>query len=472
MTLSPGQILDNKYRIVRLIGEGGMGSVHEGENTLIARRVAIKVLHQAATANEQVLLRFEREAQAAGRIGSDHILEVLDLGRLPDGDRYMVMEYLDGEPLSARIERLGRMTPGQIAPLMRQALKGLQAAHDAGIIHRDLKPDNIFIQREKAGQADFVKIIDFGISKFSALGNDMNMTRTGAVMGTPYYMSPEQAKGSSQVDPRSDVYAIGVIMYEAVTGRVPFDGNTFNELMFKIVLSDPPKLSEAVPDLDPAFAAIINKAMARELDDRYASASQLRQALDDYLGGARASQVELPAPAAAAPAVHADAAQISAGAKSETRATWANTNADLAPPKRSGAPLAAAAVLGAVLVLGGGAFAAMKLFGSDSDSDGGSALSTAPSATAADVEPKAPEPPVKPVAPVSEPVPAPVASVAPEPSASAEPAPPTSEPDPRKTAAPKAAGPARPAPHVGAVPPKPAATPTSKPKAKGTDFGY
>src|SRR5688572_29264011 len=289
MTLSPGQILDNKYRIVRLIGEGGMGSVHEGENTLIARRVAIKVLHQAATTNEQVLLRFEREAQAAGRIGSDHILEVLDMGRLTDGDRYMVMEYLDGEPLSARIERLVRMTPGQIAPLMRQALKGLQAAHDAGIIHRDLKPDNIFVLREKAGQPDLVKIIDFGISKFSALGNDMNMTRTGAVMGTPYYMSPEQAKGSSQVDPRSDVYAIGVIMYEAVTGRVPFDGNTFNELMFKIVLSDPPKLSEVVPDLDPAFAAIINKAMARELDQRFASATQLRQAIDDYLGGARQS---------------------------------------------------------------------------------------------------------------------------------------------------------------------------------------
>jgi serine/threonine-protein kinase len=143
--------------------------------------------------------------------------------------------------------------------------------------------------KEKAGHKDFVKIIDFGISKFSALGSDMNMTRTGAVMGTPYYMSPEQAKGSSQVDPRSDVYAIGVIMYEAVTGQVPFDGNTFNELMFKIVLSEPPKLSEAAPELDPNFAAIINKAMARELDDRYASSAQLMQALDEYLAGAPAA---------------------------------------------------------------------------------------------------------------------------------------------------------------------------------------
>jgi serine/threonine-protein kinase len=211
MTLEPGRILDNKYRIVRLIGEGGMGSVHEGENTLIARRVAIKVLHAGAAANEQALTRFEREAQAAGRIGSDHILEVLDLGTLENGDRYMVMEYLDGEPLSDRIASRGKMVPAEIGKLMRQALKGLQAAHDAGIIHRDLKPDNLYILREKAGHQDFVKIIDFGISKFSALGSDMNMTRTGAVMGTPYYMSPEQAKGSAHVDPRSDVYAIGVI---------------------------------------------------------------------------------------------------------------------------------------------------------------------------------------------------------------------------------------------------------------------
>jgi len=465
MSLTPGQILDNKYRIVRLIGEGGMGSVHEGENTRIARRVAIKVLHQAATANEQVVQRFEREAQAAGRIGSDHILEVLDMGQLPDGDRYMVMEYLDGEPLSGRIEKLGRMTPGQIAPLMRQALKGLQAAHDAGIIHRDLKPDNIFILREKAGHSDFVKIIDFGISKFSALGSDMNMTRTGAVMGTPYYMSPEQAKGSSQVDPRSDVYAIGVIMYEAVTGRVPFDGNTFNELMFKIVLSDPPKLSEAVPDLDPEFAAIINKAMARELDDRYASAAQLRQTLDDYLGGARVSQVQLPA--AVAPAV---GALPSSEAQNQTRATWANTNADVVP-KRSGAPLVAAAVVAGLLVLGGGAFAAFKLMGSGTDSGAAAALAPAPSA-----EPPAPAPePAAKVAPApaSEPAPAAPAIAEPAPSASAAPAAAAATPAPvaeaQKPATQRVVA-AKPAARPAAG--KPAAAPAVKPKLKTTDFGY
>ena len=170
MSLQAGQIIDEKYRIVRPIGEGGMGAVYEGENVLIKRRVAIKVLHPSGRANEEAVARFEREAQAAGRIGSDHILEVLDLGTLEDGSHYMVMEYLDGEPLSERIKRLGRMNASQIVPLIRQTLRGLQAAHDAGIIHRDLKPDNVFVLREKAGQPDFVKLIDFGISKFTTLG--------------------------------------------------------------------------------------------------------------------------------------------------------------------------------------------------------------------------------------------------------------------------------------------------------------
>ena len=226
MSLQPGQILDNKYRIVRLIGEGGMGAVFEGENTLIKRRVAIKVLHAQAASHEGTVLRFEREAQAAGRIGSEHILEILDLGVLPGGERYMVMEFLDGEPLSSRIRTHGRLTPAQLYPLFRQALTGLDAAHRAGIIHRDLKPDNIFVLHRKLGHNDFVKLIDFGISKFNVLGGDMAMTRTGAVMGTPYYMSPEQAKGASNIDARSDLYTMGVIAYEALAGQVPFNGDT------------------------------------------------------------------------------------------------------------------------------------------------------------------------------------------------------------------------------------------------------
>jgi serine/threonine protein kinase len=295
MSLEPGQVIEGKYRIKRLIGEGGMGAVFEGENTRIQRRVAIKVLHPSFTGNKDVTQRFERESQAAGRIGNDHILEVLDMGTLADGSHFMVLEFLDGEPLSARVKRLSRMTPDQVAPLARQMLAGLGAAHAAGIVHRDLKPDNIYILKEKAGVRDYVKIIDFGISKFQPLAGDgMKMTSTGAVMGTPYYMSPEQASGSQQADGRSDLYSVGVILYECVTGRVPFDGETFNQLMFKIVLSDPPPLLDLVPDLNPAFASIVLKAMTRDATQRFQTADEFSSALAAWIE--RGAQVSIPAP--------------------------------------------------------------------------------------------------------------------------------------------------------------------------------
>ena len=282
MLLEPGHVIDGKYRLVRIIGTGGMGAVYEGENVLIRRRVAIKVLHAANTTSTESVRRFEREAQAAGQIGNDHILEVLDLGSLPNGDRYLVMEYLDGETLAERIERFGRLTPAQIAPIARQFLEALVSAHAAGIIHRDLKPENIFILRSKAGRTDFVKLIDFGISKFSnnfEVG-EHRMTRADAVLGTPCYMSPEQARGASKTDVRSDTYSCGVILYEAVTGRLPFEGTSFNDLMFKIALSDAPSPLSVQPDLDPEFAAIINHAIARDPNKRFASAAEFAQALD------------------------------------------------------------------------------------------------------------------------------------------------------------------------------------------------
>ena len=285
MLFEAGHVIDGKYRLVRLIGTGGMGSVYEGENLLIRRRVAIKILHAASTGNVDAIRRFEREAQAAGEIGNDHILEVLDLGSLQSGDRYMVMEYLDGETLAARIERHGRLTPTQIAPIARQFLTALASAHAAGIIHRDLKPENIFILRSKAGRVDFVKLIDFGISKFSRpfTEGEHRMTRADAVLGTPCYMSPEQARGARETDVRSDIYSCGVILYESVTGRLPFEGDSFNDLMFKIALSDAPSPLTFVPSLDPDFAWLINHAIAREPDHRFASAQEFAEALDDWM---------------------------------------------------------------------------------------------------------------------------------------------------------------------------------------------
>jgi len=423
MALEPGQILDGKYRIVRLIGEGGMGSVFEGENTFISRRVAIKVLHSAAAGNEAVLKRFEREAQAAGRIGSDHILEVLDLGTLPDGDRYMVMEYLDGEELSARIERLGIIPPRQLASLVRQTLVGLRAAHAAEIVHRDLKPDNIFILREKAGHADYVKIIDFGISKFNALTGDMSMTTTGAVMGTPFYMSPEQAKGAAGVDARTDLYAMGVIMYEALTGRVPFEGTSFNDLMFKIVLSDAPPLPDSIPE---DFRAIVQRAMSRDPVQRFQTADDFIRTIDGWLSdngfGSRdsSSSIDL-RDVASSMGVGADLGRTayapstlnSGTSKTKTGGAWVQTNGDARPASGPNVKLLAG-IGGAVLVAAGAAFALLGGGGEEPKAE-----EKNPTTTAAPAVPEKAPTPQPEAAPA--PTPAPAPAVPPEPVAEAAP---------------------------------------------------
>jgi serine/threonine-protein kinase len=283
MPLEIGQTLDEKYRIVRVIGVGGMGTVYEGEHTLIRRRVAIKVLAKDSSHAPESVSRFERESQAAGQIGSDHILEVLDIGTTDEGLRYIVMEYLDGETLAMRIERLVRLPAGHVALLARQILVGLAAAHDAGIVHRDLKPDNVFILREKAGLLDFVKIIDFGISKFDQAGAiHPRLTSSGAVLGTPCYMSPEQARGTA-VDPRSDLHSVGVILFESVTGRVPFAAQNFNELMFQIATGERPSARDFVPDLDPRFGAMIDRAMQRDPEKRYQSAREFQRELEAWM---------------------------------------------------------------------------------------------------------------------------------------------------------------------------------------------
>ncbi len=336
-SIGVGDLVDGKYRLIRVIGEGGWGIVFEGENLRTMRRVAIKILRAQANVTPDVQARFEREAQAAGRIGSEHIVEVFDLGSLPDGTSYMVMELLSGQDLASRLEA-GRLVGPAEEHVFLQVIEGLAAAHEAGILHRDLKPENLFLVPTRTG-GEFVKILDFGISKFNTnVPGAVSATMTGAVLGSPVYMAPEQARGLKQIDARADLYSVGALFYECVTGRVPFEGDNFNDLMFKIVLAPRPNPLEFRADLDPGLVPILLKAIAVDPGARYQSAGEFRAAVSDWLasvGMDSAVPTEIRRGGRATPR---SPGLTPTGGKDE--AHW--SAATVAVPSGSGTPLAAA----------------------------------------------------------------------------------------------------------------------------------
>ncbi|MBK6463521.1 MAG: protein kinase [Myxococcales bacterium] len=288
MSFEPGDVVEDKYRIVRTIGAGGMGAVYEGVNVRIGRRVAIKVMHGEASKVPDLRRRFAREARVAAKIGSANICDVLDLGDLPDGSSYLVMEYLVGESLDDRITARVRMPASEIALIALQLLDGLSAMHGAGIVHRDLKPANIFLTspslRTTGEGREVVKILDFGISKFQTqLDGDEAQTATGTLMGTPLYMSPEQSRGVGDLDGRSDLYCVGVILYRALAGDHCFEAANIPQLLFKTAIEPPIPLLPRVEPADHSFVPIVEKAMAKAPDDRYQTARELRDAIEAWL---------------------------------------------------------------------------------------------------------------------------------------------------------------------------------------------
>ncbi|HLK35234.1 MAG TPA: serine/threonine-protein kinase [Polyangiaceae bacterium] len=276
--LSEGDFVDGKYRIIRFLGRGAWATVYEGVNARIGRRVAIKVLSEEAIHKPGVVERFEREAQAATRIDSEHVVHVFDLGVLPDGRPYIVMELLEGEDLAHQIASRAPLPERRVVFYAIQALRGLADAHAAGVMHRDIKPDNIVLVRTKQGD-EVVKIVDFGISKLHSGAQVTNMTQTNAVLGSPVYMSPEQCRSARHMDHRSDIYSLGVVLFELLTGQLPHSADTFNELMFKIALEDAKSPSSFRPDLDPELASIVVKALARDVNARFQSAVEFEDAL-------------------------------------------------------------------------------------------------------------------------------------------------------------------------------------------------
>ncbi len=298
MSLQPGEVIDGKYRIVRLVGEGGMGSVYEGENTRIKRRVAIKVLHSAVAEKKDVVQRFEREAQAAGRIGSEHIVEVLDLGTLPSNERFMVMEFLDGMSLSRLMRQQKGMRIEDAVDLVMQALEGVAEAHARGIVHRDLKPSNLFLVGEPPRRT--VKVLDFGISK--AGPQDDGLTATGEILGSPRFMAPEQMRKAKDVDARTDIWALGVILYESLAGELPFDANNYNALMLAIITQPHRPLNELAPEVPPQLSALVDQLLEKDRTKRVSSAGELAQRLERVYATMTSTPMSLPErPASIAP---------------------------------------------------------------------------------------------------------------------------------------------------------------------------
>ncbi len=343
------QTLGGKYRLNRLLGDGGMGTVYEAEHLLLGTRVAIKVLHPELVRRAGLVERFLQEARVSAQIKSSHVVQVLDVDQTVDGIAYIVMELLEGEPLSQVLDRESRLEPNKACEYTRQILEALEAAHALSVVHRDLKPENVFVTIV-AGKP-VLKLIDFGIAKLRRTeAGAKNLTVAGMLMGTAEYMAPEQAYSADRADARSDIYAVGVMLFEMLSGTRPVVGDDARLIAIRIEKGDVTPLIKVAPFVKPELAGLVHRALAARPEMRFSNATEMRLALESVeagrpLGTAQAMPVKLeegtgtmmgaPVPAAlTAPVPNAQAAR----AAMELGSTHRAPPADLPPMANGGYP--------------------------------------------------------------------------------------------------------------------------------------
>jgi eukaryotic-like serine/threonine-protein kinase len=276
-----GDLIAGKYRVERVLGEGGMGYVVAAMHEQLDERVAIKVLFPETLANAEAVARFQREARAAAKIKSEHVVRVTDVGTLDSGAPYMVMEHLEGQDLEGLVGESGRLTVSEAIDYILQACEALAEAHTIGIVHRDLKPANLFLARRADG-SPLIKVLDFGISKYKGpkgAKSAMSMTKTTTVMGSPLYMAPEQMASSRDVDARADIWALGIILYELVSGEPPFNAETIPQLCMMAMNDPPPPLHTRFPEIPEELEAAILRCIEKKAVDRFANVAELANAI-------------------------------------------------------------------------------------------------------------------------------------------------------------------------------------------------
>ena len=353
-----GRTLDGRYLIEKMLGEGGMGVVYRAKHTALQKPLAVKVLRAEVSKDQEIVARFRQEAQSASGIGNEHIIDISDFGALPDGSTYFVMEFLDGIAITKALELERPIAAARTVRIAKQICTALGAAHANGIVHRDLKPDNIYLVK-RSSDNDFVKVLDFGIAKVG--GATSKLTRAGAVFGTPHYMSPEQCAGT-EVDQRTDIYALGIILYEMASGRVPFDADNLMGILTKHLYEKPLPPRDVFPasDIPPALESVIMKALEKNREQRYQSMQEMREDLERVEQGLTPNAVTDAGARAAAGARSTDAfsyAQRTAG----PTGMGVGTEEEEAPKRSKTVPLLLGLAL--VLVLAGGGVAAMVFRG-------------------------------------------------------------------------------------------------------------